>query len=65
VESDKEALSDLKWVESVAMVAIWCVQNVPLFRPSMREVTHMLEGILEVSAPPCPFLSSSSELQSS
>ncbi|KAK4591672.1 hypothetical protein RGQ29_016203 [Quercus rubra] len=59
VESDEEAISDMKWVKKLVIVAIWCVQDVPLLRPSMREVTHMLEGILEISAPPCPFLYSS------
>ncbi|KAM4082230.1 hypothetical protein ACJW30_11G155700 [Castanea mollissima] len=59
VENDEEAISDIKWVKKLVMVAIWCVQDVPLLRPSMREVTHMLEGILEISVPPCPFLYSS------
>jgi hypothetical protein len=59
VENDGEALSDLKKVEKLVTVAIWCVQDLPLLRPSMREVSNMLEGILEVSAPPCPFLYSS------
>ncbi|KAM4082615.1 hypothetical protein ACJW30_11G188600 [Castanea mollissima] len=56
VENDEESISDMKWVKKLVMVAIWCVQDVPLLRPSMREVTHMLEGILEISAPRCPFL---------
>ncbi|KAK4591673.1 hypothetical protein RGQ29_016204 [Quercus rubra] len=56
VENDEEAISDMNWVKKLVMVAIWCVQAVPLLRPSMREVTHMLEGTLEISAPPCPFL---------
>ncbi|KAG6655434.1 G-type lectin S-receptor-like serine/threonine-protein kinase LECRK4 [Carya illinoinensis] len=59
VENDEEALSDLRMVQKSVKVAIWCVQDLPSLRPSMREVTHMLEGILEVSAPPCPFLCSS------
>ena len=54
-----EALIDLKWVKKLLMVAIWCIQDVPSLRPSMREVTHMLEGILGISTPPCPFLYSS------
>jgi tRNA A-37 threonylcarbamoyl transferase component Bud32 len=68
VENDEEALSDLKKVEKLVTVAIWCVQDLPLLRPSMREVSNMLEGILEVVAPPCPFLYSSmsgSDFQSS
>ena len=59
VDNDEEAISDMNWVKKLVMVAIWCIQDVPLLRPSMREVTHMLEGILEISAPPCPFLYSS------
>ncbi|KAF3954877.1 hypothetical protein CMV_019834 [Castanea mollissima] len=51
VENNEEALSDLKWVKKLLMVAIWCIQDVPPSRPSMREVNHMLEGILEISTP--------------
>ena len=59
-------ICDMDWVKKLVMVAIWCVQVVPLLRPSMREVTHMLEGTLEISAPPCPFLySSTSEAKKS
>ena len=66
MENDEEALSDMVWVKKLVMVAIWCVQDVPLLRPSIREVTHMLEGILEISAPPSPFLySSTSEARKS
>ncbi|KAC0969629.1 hypothetical protein FH972_027132 [Carpinus fangiana] len=68
VENDEEALSDLKKVERLVTVAIWCVQDLPLLRPSMREVSNMIEGILGVSAPPCPFLYNSvsgSDFQSS
>ncbi|XP_059434672.1 G-type lectin S-receptor-like serine/threonine-protein kinase LECRK4 [Corylus avellana] len=68
VENDEEALSDLKKVEKLVTVAIWCVQDLPLLRPSMREVSNMIEGIIEVSAPPCPFLycsMSGSDFQSS
>ena len=41
----------MDWVKKLVMVAIWCVQVVPLLRPSMREVTQMLEGILEILHP--------------
>nr|POE86891.1 g-type lectin s-receptor-like serine/threonine-protein kinase rlk1 [Quercus suber] len=56
VENDEKALSDLKWVKKLVMVAILCIQDVSSSRPSMREVIHMLEGIHEISTPPCPFL---------
>ncbi|KAM3734218.1 hypothetical protein ACB098_11G197600 [Castanea mollissima] len=56
VENDEEALSDLKWVKKLVMMAILCIQDVPSSRASMREVIHMLEGIHVISTPPCPFL---------
>ena len=56
MENDEEALNDLKWVKKLVMVAIFCIQDVSSSRPSMREVIHMLEGIHEISTPPCPFL---------
>ena len=58
VENDEEALSDLKWVKKLVMVAILCIQDVPSSKPSMREVIHMLEGIFEISTF-YPFLYSS------
>ncbi|KAJ0020834.1 hypothetical protein Pint_31252 [Pistacia integerrima] len=49
-----EALNDKKKVERFAMVAIWCIQEDPSLRPTMRKVTQMLEGVVEVPIPPCP-----------
>ncbi|KAL5765058.1 hypothetical protein ACOSQ2_017652 [Xanthoceras sorbifolium] len=54
VEFDKEALNDLKKVERIVMVAIWCIQEDPSLRPTMRKVTQMLEEVVEVPVPPCP-----------
>ncbi|KAJ0084579.1 hypothetical protein Patl1_29853 [Pistacia atlantica] len=54
VEFDMEALNDKKKVERFAMVAIWCIQEDPSLRPTMRKVTQMLEGVVEVPIPPCP-----------
>ncbi|XP_057428170.1 G-type lectin S-receptor-like serine/threonine-protein kinase RLK1 [Lotus japonicus] len=54
VEGDQEALEDEKNLEKLVMIAIWCVQEDPGLRPTMRTVTLMLEGIVEVSVPPCP-----------
>ncbi|GKD02313.1 hypothetical protein Tco_1177287 [Tanacetum coccineum] len=42
------------------MVAIWCVQETPSLRPTMRKVIQMLEGAVEVTEPPCPSPFSSS-----
>ncbi|XP_015895331.2 G-type lectin S-receptor-like serine/threonine-protein kinase LECRK1 [Ziziphus jujuba] len=59
VENDKEALDDIEMVERFVMVAIWCLQENPHVRPTMKQVMLMLEGILQVSLPPspCPFSS--------
>ncbi|CAK7331809.1 unnamed protein product [Dovyalis caffra] len=54
VKDDEEAKNDTKRLERLAMVAIWCIQEDPSLRPSMRTVTQMLEGIVQVSLPPCP-----------
>ncbi|XP_031388290.1 G-type lectin S-receptor-like serine/threonine-protein kinase LECRK2 [Punica granatum] len=55
VENDEEALSDFKRLERFVMVAIWCIQEDPSLRPTMKKVMLMLEGIIQVSTPPCPF----------
>ncbi|CAL5435324.1 unnamed protein product [Camellia sinensis] len=41
--------------EKMAMVALWCVQDSPKERPLMSVVVKMLEGEVEVKAPPKPF----------
>ncbi|XVE50640.1 hypothetical protein DITRI_Ditri01bG0179900 [Diplodiscus trichospermus] len=56
VEKDEEARNDVGKLQMLLKVAFWCVQENPLLRPSMRTVTMMLEGVVLVPAPPCPFL---------
>ncbi|XVE50639.1 hypothetical protein DITRI_Ditri01bG0179800 [Diplodiscus trichospermus] len=56
IEKDEEARSDVGKLGMLLKVAFWCVQENPLLRPSMRTVTMMLEGAVQVPAPPCPFL---------
>ena len=55
VEYDVEALDDRRKLERFVMVAIWRIQEDPSLRPTMRRVTQMLEGIVEVQIPPCPY----------
>lgn len=55
VEFDEEALADRKSLERFVMVAIWCIQEDPSLRPTMGRVIQMLEGVVEVLIPPCPF----------
>ncbi|KAL5567255.1 hypothetical protein UlMin_030419 [Ulmus minor] len=60
MENDDEAKHDMKRVEKFVMVAIWCIQEDPSLRPTMKKVTQMLEGTIQVSIPPNPssFISS-------
>ncbi|MFS7907495.1 putative protein kinase RLK-Pelle-SD-2b family [Helianthus anomalus] len=55
VNNDSEALDDYKKLTKFMMVGLWCVQENPSLRPSMRKVIQMLEGVIEISKPPCPF----------
>ncbi|CAI9764656.1 unnamed protein product [Fraxinus pennsylvanica] len=59
VENDEEAMNDMKSVERLVMVAIWCIQEDPSIRPPMRRITQMLEGVAEVPVPPRPSVFSS------
>ncbi|KAK3205062.1 hypothetical protein Dsin_019108 [Dipteronia sinensis] len=54
MENDSEATSDMNMVERFVMVAIWCIQEDPCVRPTMRKVTQMLEGVVQVPVPPSP-----------
>ncbi|KAF3974617.1 hypothetical protein CMV_002067 [Castanea mollissima] len=54
VERDMEALEDREKLERFVMIAIWCIQEDPSLRPTMRKVMQMLEGVVDVSVPPSP-----------
>ncbi|KAF3448235.1 hypothetical protein FNV43_RR08948 [Rhamnella rubrinervis] len=49
-----EVLENRKKLEAFVMVALWCIQENPFLRPTMRKVVQMLEGVVEVPLPPCP-----------
>ncbi|KAE8037039.1 hypothetical protein FH972_009665 [Carpinus fangiana] len=55
ITNGSDALDDRKTLERFVMVAIWCIQEDPSLRPTMRRVIQMLEGVVEVLIPPCPF----------
>nr|DAD29981.1 TPA_asm: hypothetical protein HUJ06_031449 [Nelumbo nucifera] len=55
VENDAEAMNDISRLERLVRIALWCIQEQPSLRPTMKKVTQMLEGIVEVSEPPCPY----------
>ena len=55
VGNDDEARSDMKRVKKYVMIAMWCIQEEPSLRPTMKKVTQMLEGSIEVPIPPDPY----------
>ncbi|XP_043711602.1 G-type lectin S-receptor-like serine/threonine-protein kinase LECRK3 [Telopea speciosissima] len=55
VEKDEEATRDGKRLLTLVMIAIWCIQEDPSLRPTMKKVSQMLEGAVDVPCPPCPF----------
>ena len=54
VEYDREVMDDMEKLERYVKIAIWCIQEGPSLRPTIRKVTHMLEGVVDVPIPPCP-----------
>ncbi|XXG46260.1 hypothetical protein AAC387_Pa02g1150 [Persea americana] len=58
VGDDEEALRDRNVLERMVMVAIWCVQEDPSLRPSMKRVVRMMAGVAEVTVPMDPSFSS-------
>ncbi|KAL5566534.1 hypothetical protein UlMin_029698, partial [Ulmus minor] len=55
VGNDGEARRDMKRVKKYVMIAMWCIQEEPSLRPTMKKVTQMLEGSIEVPIPPDPY----------
>jgi serine/threonine protein kinase len=54
VEYDKEGMDDMEKLVRFVKIAIWCIQEGPSLRPTMRKVMHMLEGVVDVPIPLCP-----------
>ncbi|KAH7663269.1 S-receptor-like serine/threonine-protein kinase protein [Dioscorea alata] len=55
IGDDKEALGNFEDFLRLLMVAIWCIQEDPSQRPSMRKVNQMLDYTIAVPSPPDPF----------
>ncbi|XP_019163945.1 PREDICTED: G-type lectin S-receptor-like serine/threonine-protein kinase RLK1 [Ipomoea nil] len=55
VEDDAEALCDMETLKRFVMTAIWCIQEDASLRPTMKRVSQMLEGAVEVLVPPVPY----------
>lgn len=47
---------DEKAIQRMCLVGLWCIQHIPLNRPSMNTVVKMLEGHVDIGVPPQPFL---------
>ncbi|MED6120280.1 hypothetical protein PIB30_019431 [Stylosanthes scabra] len=45
---------DKNVLENMVKVALWCIQEEPALRPTMKSVVLMLEGVTDVAIPPCP-----------
>ncbi|KAL5577864.1 hypothetical protein UlMin_019563 [Ulmus minor] len=52
---DDDATSDMRRVKKYVMVAMWCIQDEPSLRPTMKKVIQMLDGSIEVPIPPDPY----------
>ncbi|KAM1753130.1 hypothetical protein ACFXTH_005563 [Malus domestica] len=53
LENDNdESMDDLEMMERYVMIAFWCIHEDQSLRPTMKNVTQMLEGTLEVPIPP-------------
>ncbi|KAB2033647.1 hypothetical protein ERO13_D04G029400v2 [Gossypium hirsutum] len=54
VGEDEEV--DIKQLERMVIVGLWCILDEPTLRPSMKKVLLMLEGTVEIPVPPYPTL---------
>lgn len=54
VENREDMIDDWEKVERFVMIGIWCIQEDPSLRPTMKQVILMLEGVVDVAKPPCP-----------
>ncbi|KAL4594857.1 hypothetical protein ACB092_12G049300, partial [Castanea dentata] len=60
IEIEDATEEEKKIVKKMIIVALWCIQMKPSYRPSMNKVVEMLEGEVEcLQMPSKPFLSSS------
>ncbi|BAT74763.1 hypothetical protein VIGAN_01251100 [Vigna angularis var. angularis] len=49
-----EVVDDKTVVENMVKVALWCIQDEPFPRPTMKSVVLILEGVTDIEIPPCP-----------
>ena len=46
--------AEYETLERLVKVGLWCIQDEPALRPSMKCVLLMLEGITDIATPPRP-----------
>ena len=63
VEDDEEASNDMERLEKLVMIGLWCTQEDPSERPTMKKVIQILEGAAEVSIPTDSFFMSACSSQ--
>ena len=44
---------DAESLERMVKIGLWCIEDDPAARPSMKKAIQMLEGTLEIPIPPC------------
>ncbi|KAF3959478.1 hypothetical protein CMV_015717 [Castanea mollissima] len=50
---------DIRTLERMVKVGLWCIQEDPTLRPPMKNVILMLEGTMDIAVPPSPAISHS------
>ncbi|XP_058188054.1 G-type lectin S-receptor-like serine/threonine-protein kinase LECRK2 [Rhododendron vialii] len=45
---------DMRKLERMVKVGLWCIQDEPSLRPSMKKVLLMIEGTVDIPTPPSP-----------
>nr|XP_043612797.1 G-type lectin S-receptor-like serine/threonine-protein kinase LECRK1 [Erigeron canadensis] len=46
---------DKKTLDRMIKIGLWCIQEDPSLRPSMKQVVSMLEGTVKIPVPPNPY----------
>ncbi|KAM7523567.1 hypothetical protein LguiA_013469 [Lonicera macranthoides] len=49
-----EEVVDKRKIDRMVKVGLWCIQDEPSIRPSMKKVLLMLEGTIDIPIPPSP-----------
>lgn len=47
-----EEVVDEQQLERVVRIGLWCIQEEPAIRPTMKKVVAMFEGLAYIPAPP-------------